>query len=148
MADHRAEQILAAVQLAVANLTTSQGRVDRGRGTEIPEASTPALRVAVGDDQVVDPWAAQLLDSQLDVSIFAVAYDSATNIETLLNRMRAEVNVALMANQQLGLAFVHAIVELGSRKPTLTTVDSAKPGGSMELLYRVLYRRSRTDPSA
>ena len=150
MAEPRDEQILAAIQakLATPGLTTSGSRVDRGRDVEIPAGDTPALRIWGGDDNVVDPWAAQLLDSELDVSVFVVAYDGATNVETLLRRMRGEVTVALMADQTLGLAFVHAIVELGSRKPTYSSVDTAKPGGSMECLYRVKYRRSRTDPSA
>lgn len=147
MADHRAEQIMAAVQAAVTGLTTTTTNVDRGREDDIPAANTPALRVSMGDDSIVEPWASQLLDSELDVSVFALAHDSAANIETTLNKVRKEVNAALVANYTLGLAFVHAIVEVGARKPTLAG-ESSKPAGSMELQYRVRYRRSRTDPSA
>mgnify|MGYP000959754656 CR=1 FL=1 len=147
MADHRAEQILAAVQALVTGLATTGTNVDRGREDDIPAAKTPALRVSMGDDLMVDPWSSQLLDSDLDVSVFALAHDSATNIETLLNRIRKEVNVALAADHTLALAFVLAIVEVGARKPILAG-ESSKPAGSMELQYRVRYRRSRTDPSA
>lgn len=147
MADHRAEQIMAAVQALVTNLATTQARVDRGRDDDIPATGTPALRVSMGDDLVVDPWTNQLLDSDLELSIFAIAHDSATNIETLLNKIRKEVNVALVADHTLGLAFVHAIVERGARRPSLSG-EAAKPTGSMELQYQVKYRRSRTDPSA
>lgn len=147
MAAHRAEQIMAAVQAAVTGLATTGQNVDRGVASEIAPDKLPALRVSMGDDPIVDPYSQQLLDSDLDLSIFGCALDSATNIETLLNLVRKEVNVALMANQTLGLAFVHSIIELGARRPRLAG-DVAKPAGAIELLYRVKYRRSRTDPSA
>lgn len=147
MAAHRAEQVLAAVQTSVLGLTTTGTNVDRGRDEQIPTDKLPALRVAMGDDSIVDPWAQSLLDSEVDVSIYALAHDSATNIETKLLLIRKEVTVALMANQTLGLAFVHAIVELGARKPVLSG-ELAKPAGAMEMKFRVKYRRSRTDPSA
>lgn len=147
MADHRAEQILAAVQTSVSGLATTGSNVERGRADDIPAAKTPALRVAMGDDSIVDPWAHALLDSELDVSLYVLVHDAATNVETLLNLVRKEVNVALVADHTLGLAFVHAIVEIGARKPNLSG-DLAKPAAAMELQYRVKYRRSRTDPSA
>jgi hypothetical protein len=147
MPDHRAEQILAAVQTSVTGLTTTGQNVDRGRAEEIPVEKLPALRVAMGEDPIVDPWAQSLLDSELDVSVFGLAHDSAANVETKLLQIRKEVTIALMANQTLGLAFVHALVELGARKPILTG-DLAKPAGAMEMRFRVKYRRSRTDPSA
>jgi len=147
MAEHRAEQILAAVQTSVSALTLTGDNVERGRADDVPATATPALRVATGDDQIVDPWAQGLLDSELEVSIFVMVHDSAVNVESTLNRVRKEVNVALVADHTLGLAFVHAIVELGARKPSLSG-ESAKPAAAMELQYRVKYRRSRTDPSA
>jgi len=144
---HRAEQVLAAVQTSVTGLATTVANVDRGRAEEIPTDKLPALRVALGDDLVVDPWAQSLLDSEVDVSVFALVHDSAANIETKLLQIRKEVTIALMADQTLGLAFVHAIVELGARKPVLSG-ELAKPAGSMQLQFRVKYRRSRSDPSA
>lgn len=147
MADHRAEQILAAVQTSVSGLATTGTNVERGRADDVPAGNTPALRVAMGDDRIVDPWAQALLDSELEVSIFAMVHDSAVNVESKLNQVRKEVNVALVANDTLGLAFVHAIVELGARRPSMTG-ESAKPAAAMELQYRVKYRRSRLDPSA
>jgi len=147
MADHRAEQILAAVQTFVWNLATTGTNVDRGRADDVPVEKTPALRVVMGDDTIVNPWAQSLLDSEVDVSVFAMVHDSAANVETRLNQVRKEVNIALAADPTLGLAFVHAIVELGARAPILAG-DMAKPAGSMELQYRVKYRRALTDPSA
>jgi len=131
----------------VTGLATTGTRVDRGRGEPIPEGSTPALRVAMGADTIVEPWAHQLLDSDLDVTVEAFVHDSAANVETLFNQIRKEVNIALVADYTLGLAFVHAIVEIGARAPLLAG-DMAKPAGSMELQYRVKYRRGLTDPSA
>jgi len=147
MADHRAEQIMAAVQDLVTGLFTTGDHVDRGRADEIPPAQTPALRVAMGDDLIVDPWSSDLLDSHVEVSVFAIAATSAANVETQLNQIRKEVNIALVTDYTLGLAFVHAIVELGARRPSLAG-ELAKPVGALELQYQVKYRRSRTDPSA
>jgi len=147
MAEHRVEQILAAVTALVTGLATSGANVDRGRDSEIPAEKTPALRVYLGQDLIVDPWAQSLLDSEVEVGIQAAVHDSATNVETLLNRMRKEVNIALVADFTLGLAFVQAIVEVGAARPQLSG-ELAKPAASMDLLYRVKYRRSRTDPSA
>jgi hypothetical protein len=144
---HRAEQIMAAVQARVTNLTTAGARVDRGRADTIDVTNTPALRVAMGSDKALEPWAYALGDFDLDVSVFAYAYDSAQNIETLLNKMRSEVTVALMADQTLGLGFVLNIVELGAADPELTG-DKAKPAGKLECEFRVRYRRSVTNPDA
>ena len=147
MADHREEQILARVVTLVTGLTTTALRIDRGREDEIASENTPALRVRGGDDIVADPWAHALLDSELDVIVEAKVYDSAANVETKLIQIRKEVSIALLADHTLGLAFVEGIVELGARKPLLSS-ESAKPSGSRDLMFRVKYRRSRTDPSA
>jgi len=147
MALHRAEQIVAAMQALVTGLATTGTRVDRGRGEPIAEGNTPALRVAMGADTIVEPWVQQLLDSDLDVTVEAFVHDSAANVETLLNQIRKEVNIALVADYTLGLAFVLAIVELGATRPQVSG-DLAKPAAAMELQYRVKYRRSRLDPSA
>jgi len=147
MADHRAEQILAAVQAAVTGLATTGANVDRGRDAEIPEASTPALRVYMGGDDIGDPWAQALLDSELEVGVMAKVFDSATNVETLLNRIRKEVNVAIEADYTLGLSFVQIVNELGASKPLISEA-LAKPAATIDFYYRVRYRRSRGDPSA
>jgi hypothetical protein len=147
MANHRAEQVVAAVQAAVTGLTTTGARVDRGRDDDIDAAKTPALRVATGDDTVVDPWAQSLLDSELEVLVNAYVHTGASNVETLLSTIRKEVTIALMADQKLGLAFVHSIVELGASRPDKAT-DGAKPAGRLEMKFRVKYRRSVADPSA
>lgn len=147
MADHREEQILAQVTTLVTGLVTTGANVDRGRQEEIPTDKLPALRVAGGDDTIVDPWAQALVDSELDVSVFAHVHDSATNVETKIIQIRKEVAIALLADYTLGLAFVLSIVEVGARKPLLAG-DLAKPAAAREFLFKVRYRRSRTDPSA
>jgi hypothetical protein len=107
---------------------------------------TPALRVRQGEDVIVEPWAHALLDSELEVIVEALVYDSAANVETKLNQIRKEVNIVLVADHTLGLSFVQGVVEMKAERPQLGT-DQAKPSGSMEMIYRVLYRRSRLDPS-
>ena len=147
MADHRAEQIVARVKTLVTGLVTTAGRVDRGRGEPVAAELTPALRVYMGADDVVDPWLPSVMDSELEVFIEALVHDVAANVETMLNQIRKEVNIALAADFTLALAFVHAIVEIGAGRPQISG-ELAKPAASMELRYRVKYRRSRTDPSA
>src|SRR6266508_4488774 len=100
--DHRREQILAAIQTAVTGLTTTGTRVDRGRDEEIPAENTPALRIAQGADPIADPWAQSLLDSEVGVVVKAKVHTSASNVDTLLNQIDKEVNIALTANQTLG----------------------------------------------
>lgn len=146
MANHRAEQILAAVQTKVTGLTTTGTHVDRGRGDDIPAENTPALRVAMGADTILDPWSPQVLECELEVSVFGYAYDSATNIETLLNQIRKEVTIALTADFTLGLAFVEGLTEQGAQKPDIGS-DAAKPSGRLEMQFKVQYQRTRTDPS-
>lgn len=143
----KVEQIVAAVQTTVTGLTTTGAQVDRGRADDIPSELMPCLRVAMGDDKLEDPYLPALIDAVLDVSVFAHAHDSATNIETLLNKIRGEVTVALLANRTLGLGFVIGIFEVGARKPELAG-DLAKPAGRMEIQFQVRYRRSANDPSA
>jgi hypothetical protein len=146
MADHRAEQIVAAVKTLVTGLATTTTNVDRGRDDEVAAEKTPALRVRQGEDVIVEPWAHALLDSELEVIVEALVYDSAANVETKLNQIRKEVNIVLVADHTLGLSFVQGVVEMKAERPQLGT-DQAKPSGSMEMIYRVLYRRSRLDPS-
>jgi hypothetical protein len=144
---HRAESIAAAVQALVTNLTTTGARVDRGRADNIDSTKCPALRVYVGEDRVVDPWAHALLDSDLEVNVDAHVHTSAANVETLLHLIRSEVTVALLADYTLGLAYVHSIVEVGAGRPALEG-EMAKPAGKLEMHFVVRYRRSRTNPDA
>ena len=62
MASHRAEQILAAVQTAVTGLASTGTNVDRGRADDIPAEKCPALRVAMGADNLLDGWSPQLVE--------------------------------------------------------------------------------------
>jgi hypothetical protein len=143
----RAESIMAVVQSTVTGLATTGTRVDRGRNDDIPSESMPCLRVAMGSDDVNDPYLPTLVDSEMEVFVIAYAHDSATNIETKLNQIRAEVVTALLANRQMGLGYVHGIFERGASQPELAG-DLAKPAGRMELKFTVRYRRSANDATA
>jgi len=143
----RAESILAAAVTKVTGLATTGTRVDRGRGDDIPSELMPCLRVAMGDDLSLTPYLPSLVDSTMELFVTAHAHDTATNIETLLNQMRGEVVVALLADRTLGLSYVHGIFELGASRPELTG-DLTKPAGRMELKFEVRYRRSASDPAS
>lgn len=143
----RVEQIMAAAQAKVTGLATTGASVDRGRADDIPIEILPAIRVAMGPDELLDPYLPVLVDGDLELSIFAYAHDTAANIETKLNQIRAEATVALLADRTLGLNFVHAIFEMGASQPDLAG-DLAKPAGRLEFKFKVRYRRSADDPSA
>lgn len=137
---------MARVQTLVTGLTTTGSRVDRGRDTDVVPEKTPALRVAMGPDTAVDPWAQALLDWDLQVAVTGYVHSAATNVETLMNQIRKEVHIALCADHTLGLAFVLAIVPLGAVPGRAG--EMAKPAGTITLNFGVRYRTSRTDPSA
>jgi hypothetical protein len=143
----RAEQIMAAAQTRVTGLATTGTSVDRGRADDLPVELLPAIRVAMGDDSPLDPYLPVLVDSELHLTVTAYAYDTASNIETKLNQIRAEATAALLADRTLGLSFVHAIFEMGASQPELAG-DLSKPAGRMEMKFKVRYRRSANDPAA
>lgn len=144
MADHRAENIIAAVVTAVTGLTTTGARVYRGRRYELDVDASPSLCVYLGPDLPLSgpgdsPLAYQ--DSELTVYIEGVVKNSTTAVATTLNQIRHEVAVALNADHTQGLAYVHNTTE----GETLLDigVETDKPVGRMRTAWLFLYRRQR-----
>lgn len=143
MADHRSEDIVAAVLTAVTGLATTGANAFRGRTYEIPETSVPCVCVYQGGDfQLTNtsPWT--FIDSELSIVVEAIVKDSSEQAETTLNQIRYEVSEALQADITLGLAFVMNTTE-GSATITLDG-STNEIVGRMRMEWVVLYRRLRT----
>lgn len=143
MADHRSEDIVAAVLTAVTGLATTGANAFRGRTYEIPETSVPCVCVYQGGDfQLTNtsPWT--FIDSELSIVVEAIVKDSSAQAETTLNQIRYEVSEALQADITLGLSFVMNTTE-GSATITLDG-STNEIVGRMRMEWVVLYRRLRT----
>lgn len=145
MADHKVEQILDAIVPLVTGLTTTGSNVKRGRFSPLKEATAAALSIYQGSD-VTAAYNWPSVYSDLTVYIDIHAKDSSEQIDQVLNRVRKEINVAIMAVTNLNLSFVSDIEELGADEPDLLG-DSNKPTAMMRVNYKVTYNRSVTNPS-
>ncbi len=146
MADHRAEQILDKLLTLLTGLTTTAARVYRGRQDVLTSAQVPALLIYAESDVVVDKLGNDVRDCVLTVTVEGIVQANATQTDQLLNLIRKEAAVALQADQTLGLAWVHDIDE-GNAVYALGGEGELK-SGSIKTTWGIMYRRSRTDPSA
>ena len=68
-------------------------------------------------------------------------------LDTLLNQIRREVWVAMMADRTLGLPYVIDVRPLGDNEPELS--DELEKGAARQrLFFLVKYRHSVADPGA
>ena len=147
MADHRAEQIIAAVVTKATGLTTTGTRVFRGRVYPLQETDLPALTVYLGSDKPNEETSSySFIDSNLTISIDAHVKSTA-QVDTTLNEIRKQVTFALQADITQGLAFVIDTVEGDASEPELTG-EGDKPIARMRMDWTIRYRRSRKDASA
>ncbi len=153
MSDLKAEQILVAIKTAITGLTTTGANVQRGQVYGHEKISLPALTLNMGQDSVEFEQQTGLIDWQLEILIQSTAFVSAaytaseSALDTLLNLIRGEVYLAVMADHTLGLSFVIDIMPGPAGAPTLSG-EGAEPTGSQLLTFIVKYRASRTDLSA
>ena len=150
MADHKAEQIVAAVVTKVTGLTTTGTRVYRGRVEDLPDVQAPALGVFMGPDEPrTDGGSSSYRYIDGDLTVFVEAYSKKTlaaDIEPQLNLIRKEVTIALQADVTQGLAFVLDTQE-GDAVPDRSGAGD-QPAGTLRMSWVLRYRRLRTDPSS
>lgn len=143
---HRAETIIDAVVTAVTNLTTTGANVKRGRVNAWPDSKLPALSVYMGPDneEGIDSsrsrWA-------LSLYIESHVKTSTEQVDTVLNKIREEVTVAMLATEHLGLGFVFDVAEGDADEPELYG-ESDKPVASQRLNWLVRYTRNTNNPGA
>jgi hypothetical protein len=141
---HKAESIMAAFVTAATGLTTTGANVERGRVHPLPEDILAALSIYQGSDTVIAE-VYPMVTSELRVNVEAQVKSSAPDLETKLNQIRKELNIALSAHPPLGLSYCIDILETASR-PVLDGSGERRTG-TMEIDYTITYRRNRNDPS-
>ena len=153
MADARAEQIMAAIEAALAGLATTGDKVQRGQVYPHQADDLPAIGIISGPDVPAAEFQSGIVDWELTVIVEAIAQIGAayttpsSTIETTLNQIRKEVHAALMANYTLGLSFVSDIRPGAVAEPLLDR-DGNLPIGSLAISDTVNYQSSRADISA
>lgn len=145
MADHKVEQILDAIVPLVTGLATTGSNVSRGRVSPLSGNTAAAISIYQGGDKATEySWPS--VYSELNVFFDIHVKDSAEQIDQVLNRVRKEINIALMATSNLGLTFVADVNEESAAEPELSG-DSNKPTAMMRVTYNIKYNRSVSDPS-
>jgi hypothetical protein len=144
---HRAETLIAKVTEVVTGLSTTSDRVYRGRAYPLGKDQDPALLVYQGADEPQSLHSQTLLDSLLTVRVEARVRSASDQLDTLLNRIREEVTVALQADYLQGLTFVLDTLEGEAAEPEFST-DGEQPLGRQVMTWKFLYRRNRTNPGA
>lgn len=144
---HRAETIMEAVRTAVTGLATTGLNAFRGRSYDLGPGLVPALLVYMGEDEILEAHTPDRLRSVLTVNLDAVVAETATQVETALNQIRAEATVALAADHTLGLAnIVELIEEIGAEEPEISG-EGDRPTARQRLVWKVTYDRGRADPA-
>ncbi|MCH7882125.1 MAG: hypothetical protein IIB69_11250 [Proteobacteria bacterium] len=153
MPDARAEQIIQAVKTLITGLATTGANVQRGQVHRHQESELPALSLRMGADIPAGEHQTGLVDWELGILIESTASVNASYtaneslIDQVLNSIRKEVHIAIMADHTLGLGFVIDIRPGPANEPILSG-ESKEPTGSQVVEYIVIYRTSRTDISA
>lgn len=142
---HRAESITAAVTTTVTGLTTTGSNVFRGRPYDIEASDLPALFVRMGAENKQEDMTLGVTIWQLPIVITGVVKSITTNLETLLNQVRAEVHVALRTDYTLGLSYVYDIDEADPGEPEIQHGD--QPIASQEWTWLVQYQRNIDNPN-
>lgn len=138
----RPEQILTTILATLTGLTTTGANVFRGRVYALEETEVPALTVYMGTDTPLGeygPSSFSLMDSELIIRVTAHVKSSASQVDTLLNTIRREVHVALMADHTQGLSYAQTTVPLGASEPLLSG-DGDQPTATMDINWMIRYR--------
>lgn len=151
MADHRVEQIMAAIITeleSASGFDTFRAPVDAISG-DAP--SLPAVCVFQGLAEPRGEDGFEVIGSYRErLTIYVDCWDrgdQSVSVETKLNELRKLVHIELMTSSRLGLAFVFNVAPIGAEEPELSVEGSALVG-KMRTNWLVEYSSSVTDPSA
>ena len=150
MALHRAEQVTAAFESFITGLSTTGSNIDRDRAYAWDASISSALSLYQGVDEPFNPDTQNyhFVDHRLTLRIdIHVRRASVTPLSQALNAIRKEIALALQASSNLGLNFVIDIIEGPALEPVIDA-SGDKPTAIQAYNWYILYRRSRTDPSA
>lgn len=145
--EHRADQILDTVTAILKAAATEAGdNVDRGR-LRAPTDET-FINVLMGSD---DPLNANIAFSDSELLVYVDLHVPADPAQTHLQdkallALRKQVQITLMADRKLGLAFVTQIIPDGAQDP-MRQAERELELNKLRTRWRVHYRTSITDPS-
>ncbi len=142
---HRVEAIIQTVVTKVTSLTTTGTNVFRGRAYPTADGNLPGLLVYLGPDRVLQNLSQSFVDSEIALTIEARVKSASSQVDTLLNAIRSEVTVALLANYTQGLAYVLDTEEGDVAAPDISG-SGDQPIGSLKMEWRVKYRRPFNNP--
>lgn len=140
---HRAEEILEAVKAALTGLPTTGARVERDR--VYPPEECPALSLVLGAEEPLnDAENLVFQDSLLEFKVVVQIKSGSHSSE--LNKIKAEVYGALMANRQQGLSYVHDTGWQGDSEPEPERGEIKT--NRCEMRFAVAYRHSTISKEA
>ena len=145
---HRAEEVMAAIELLVTGLTTTGANIERGRVYPWADAQLPAISLYMGADSPINNEQRNMgfYDWQLEIKVVAMCKKTeSSGIETTLNLIRSEFTTAIMVDHTLGESFVIDVIEIGSESPEISG-EAEKPAATQQTNFIVNYRRSIGDP--
>lgn len=142
---HRAEQIIQTVVTKLTGLTTTGTRVYRGRAYPTADSELPGLLVYLGQDKITQHLSQSFVDSELMISIDARVKSASSQVDTLLNTIRSEITVALMAGYTQGLSYLIDTLEGDVAEPSIRG-DGDQPIASMRMDWHFRYRRPYSTP--
>lgn len=150
MADPKILRIADQVASLIRDAGTRARVIDFGRAHQIREDELPAISIELGAEAPTDPDG-QAATSYIDAfaSLYVDIYESVADGEALrtIEHVRAEVHRALMADETLGLSFVHQIHYQGAEDP-ITDPDGGDIFYSRRMIWAVEFRFARTDPAS
>jgi hypothetical protein len=146
MANHVAEQIVAAAVTALTGLTTTGARVFDSRVYPVKETDCPCLLIDQGDESIAGGELfgfSRSVERTLELLVIAKV-EQNTSYRTLVNTIRKEVEVALAANQAIGGAKwvqpASCLIELSG--------EGEKPIASGTMTFEVHYITALNAPDA
>jgi len=147
---HAREQIMSGIQTIVTGLTTTTTNVFRGRAYPIAENNLPGLLLQQGDEEPTSDISEiandYFVDSILSVDI-QIVVQSASNVDTIINQIDAEIIQALAVDYQLGMSSY----VINSWQGRITKPDYSNEGSQAIAFstrsWQVMYRIARTNPN-
>ena len=144
----RAETIMTTLLTTLTGLTTTGANVIRGRVYTLEDGALPALSLYMGSDIPIGengPTNYQFQDSDLLVRVTAHVKSTSEQLDTILNKIRREVHVAMMADHEQGLNYVLTTIPLGAEEPELSG-EGEQPSATMDINWLIRYRAPILDP--
>lgn len=144
MANHIREQILAAIETRLTDLTTSGDNVFRDSIYPMQADDLPGLRIDDGDEQAEeDTLSGTTLAYTLEVTIECCAKAVAGTLGTTLNTMAKEVQTAMASDRTFGGLAKDSWYSGSSRE---LESESEQPVGIRRLRYTFEYRTTAAAP--